>query len=1101
MRRRELEPDLLTRINGNGKTTTFGYDADGNVLQMVEDSTGLMRATSYTYAVAGQYPSVWPSTTKDFWRTKTEPSGAKPGSTVVTTRSWSGTGNLVLSELTSGFLSSSGSAVSRTTQTTHDSLGHPLSVDGPRPVADVTMYAYYPANDPVVSNRNLLQRVTGADGVKTKFEYHALGGVTRLTREITPGSNVDAITEYAYDFVGRRTTETVKATPATAEVDLVTTYVYDTAGRMTSTDVKEGLTSLTNTALAYESGTDRLLTRTRLDNRFNASSGERVTYAYDDRGNVTQETYGYFNGTVSTTEYSVSRVYDGLCRVKKQTFPRDAPTTDDATSRYVYDCAGNLIGIVDANHFQSDATPPNLTYVYDGLNRLTTVTRTASPSSDLTTYGYDLRDQLISVGDPNGASTTYVVDDFGALRQQLTPLAGGGVIDETDYVYDEANNLTSVTQVGIRSSTRTYDVANRLASVSGSPLATVTYTYDTVCLPDPVTSWTFGQGRLCRTSDGTITTDYGYDRRGLVTKERTTLGTKVYDVAYQYDAAGRRKLVTYPSGDTVMGSFDVNNRPLDLTHTPSGGMASKLVSKIAHQINDPIRSFQTAGGLQEARTFDTRLQRLTQRTFSLRTNPMTLLMGWQYGDGRLSETAYDKEGNLKAVNDVTPGISPPSDRVFGYDPDRYFLTSSTGPYGSGFASQALSWLYDKNGNRAIETRGGVTTTYTYENAEANPPFHSNGVIASLSPGGTVNHLNSGDLNTDEQGIQYTYDALGRLTQAQSVSGCSPVARNVLKRDAVGHRVIREVYPCNSAALTKTEYFVYGNDGNLNYREAYNGSGGLMEREAYVYLEGEPTAILRTFGSPTGNFFLHNDHLGRPLAMSGVAGSIVWKREFEPFGKSLGARVSTAFEPGLRFPGQWEYSDSSGVTGGVDILSKINALEDNWNRTYAVRWGRYAQPDPIGLLGGTNPFRYANDNPLSWIDPTGLAPCQKDPSLVGCAGQGSGCCVAKCIDDLRFSLCLRRESQPGLSLAGAVSGAGTFGVMGGLVAGAPGACIGAVAGGLAGYWGTYYGYEWVITTAGQATGFKGCMKNCGVECEKPCLSDQLFNQVVAERPSR
>jgi RHS repeat-associated protein len=200
-----------------------------------------------------------------------------------------------------------------------------------------------------------------------------------------------------------------------------------------------------------------------------------------------------------------------------------------------------------------------------------------------------------------------------------------------------------------------------------------------------------------------------------------------------------------------------------------------------------------------------------------------------------------------------------------------------------------------------------------------------------------------------------------------------VAKNVLKRDAVGHRVIREVYPCNSATLSKTEYFVYGNDGNLNYREAYNASGGLTEREAYVYVEGEPLAIVRTFGSPTGNFFLHNDHLGRPLAMTSAAGSIVWKREFEPFGKSLGARVSSVFEPGLRFPGQWEYSDSGSVTGGVDILSKINALEDNWNRTYAFRWGRYTQPDPFVPPSWQEPsvFQYASANPLRFTDPLGF----------------------------------------------------------------------------------------------------------------------------------
>lgn len=1006
---------VTVQVNGNGATTTFGYDGDGNLLQMIEDSAGLMRTTTFTYAVPGTdaLPSVWPtasppSAPRDFWKTKTEPSGAKPGSTVVTTRTWAGSGNLELSETVNGYLSSAGSAVPRTTKITYDALGRVLATDGPRPLptSDVTTHEYYPAGDPLI-NRYRLLRTNGPDGTKTKFEYHPLGGITKLTREITPGSNADVITEYTYDAVGRRSSETIKKTTGTSESDFITTYGYDVAGRLTSSETKEGTNpSLTKTVLTYEAGTDRLLTRANPDGRFPnlgfGESGERTVYAYDDRGNVTSEIYGYFNGGgtaagFQTTHYQVNRTYDGLCRVKKQIFPLDAPmpdpTADDAITRYVYDCAGNLTGIVDANHYVTDATLPNLSYSYDALNRLTSLTRTASPSNDLTSYAYDLRDQLTSVTDPNGASTTYVVDDFGGLRKQVTPLAGGGVADETTYGYDEANNLTSVTQTGIRASSRTYDAAGRLTSISGTvgPLTQVNYTYDTACLPDPVSSKVFGQGRLCKVAlaDLSIITEYAYDRRGLVVKEKTTLvaspGTKVYELTYQYDAAGRRKLVTYPSGDSVMANFDVNSRPLDFTYVPSVGTPSKLLGKIAHQVSGPIRSFQTSENLQEARTFDTRFRRLTQRTFSLATNPASLLMGWQYGDGRVTSTAYDKEGNLKTVNDVTPGISPPSNRAFGYDPDRYFLTSSTGPYGTSWAEQKICWEYDKNGNRVIEKRllptgvcstGAVTTAYTYENDGAG---HSNGVIASLTPpGGTVNHLSSGDLNTDEQGIQYTYDALGRLTQAQSVSGCTPVAKNVWKRDPAGHRVIREVHPCNSS-LSKTEYFVYGFDGSLHYREAYNASNVLTDREAYVYLEGEPVAILRTFGSPTGNFFLHNDHLGRPFAMSGPGPAgmeIKWKREFEPFGKSLGARVSLAFEPGFRFPGQWEYSDSGDLTGNTTVFDKINALEDNWNRTYAQRWGRYTQPDPIGLRGGINLFSYAEQNPLNRVDPRGLS-CSKD----------------------------------------------------------------------------------------------------------------------------
>jgi hypothetical protein len=41
------------------------------------------------------------------------------------------------------------------------------------------------------------------------------------------------------------------------------------------------------------------------------------------------------------------------------------------------------------------------------------------------------------------------------------------------------------------------------------------------------------------------------------------------------------------------------------------------------------------------------------------------------------------------------------------------------------------------------------------------------------------------------------------------------------------------------------------------------------------------------------------------------------------------------------------------------------------RDYSAAHGRYIQADPIGLLGGPNPFVYVNANPLGEIDPLGL----------------------------------------------------------------------------------------------------------------------------------
>lgn len=172
------------------------------------------------------------------------------------------------------------------------------------------------------------------------------------------------------------------------------------------------------------------------------------------------------------------------------------------------------------------------------------------------------------------------------------------------------------------------------------------------------------------------------------------------------------------------------------------------------------------------------------------------------------------------------------------------------------------------------------------------------------------------------------------------------------------------------------------------------------------------------------------------------------------------------------------------------------VEYNMFRWYRAAWGRYTQADPIGLIGGLNVFRYALNNPLSYVDRDGLTPCVADPSLSNC-GPGTDCCMAQCIDTLRVANCRLIDAQPVWSWMGALAGA-IAGAEIGTRWGPVGIGCGAAAGGVAGGLGIPVFDAPDISNAAAKRGifelFRSCARNCGMNCIQPddCEVATLFN---------
>ncbi|WP_445373683.1 RHS repeat domain-containing protein [Photorhabdus tasmaniensis] len=99
--------------------------------------------------------------------------------------------------------------------------------------------------------------------------------------------------------------------------------------------------------------------------------------------------------------------------------------------------------------------------------------------------------------------------------------------------------------------------------------------------------------------------------------------------------------------------------------------------------------------------------------------------------------------------------------------------------------------------------------------------------------------------------------------------------------------------------------------------------------------------------------------GEPLALFDPAGKRVWRQPRQSlYGLPLTEQgENPQLDPGLRFAGQ--------------IFDEESGLFYNRFRYYLPEGCCYLSTDPLGLLGGLNPYSYVH-NPANWIDPLGLA---------------------------------------------------------------------------------------------------------------------------------
>jgi RHS repeat-associated protein len=826
---------------------------------------------------------------------------------------------------------------------------------------------------------------------------------------VEPAPGGTKTTTFTYDVSGNLTQKSITAPKNDGSSNTITrtwNWTYTTLGRvLTATDPNGKVTTYT-----YFSDTDADLgKRGNVATITNAAGHVTQITAYDAHGRPLSTTDP--NGLVTTLTYDprsrltsrqigvelTAYVYDGVGQLTKVTLP------DSSYVQYTYDAAHRLTQLNDGlgnkivytldnmgNRLGESAYDPanNLartrSQVYNALNQLyqdlgaqsqTTayaydgnfnLTSTTDPLTHQTTNSYDALNRLLQVVDPGSGVTKYAYDGANNLTQVIDANTNA-----TTYTYDGLNNLITQVSPDTGTTTNTYDAAGNLFTKTDARSATATYTYDDLNRAtqvvysksgSPNETHTFthdvganAKGRLTQVTDPAATTAWTYSSQGRVASKSQTVGSVIRSVSYGYNSAGQLTTVTTPSGQQLGYSY-TNNRVSAITI--NGG---SLINGTATEPFGPLAYWLWGNGLKMYRDYDNDGR----------------LASWEFRDGTSvlrKDQSFDLASRMVGIADP---INATASQAYQYDVlDRLTVAQTGSP-----VAHTQQFTYDVVGNRQNVTIDSSSANLFYNNSNRLQAFI--GTISAAYLNGATS-------------LTYTYNNANRLVAIQS-SG-SPLASYAVS--ALGQRVSKTV-----GGLTTL--FIYDEQGHL--LGEYDGSGNLIQET--LWLEDLPVATLRPTGAP-GNptpintYYVHADHLGSPRAVTRPSDNVLmWQWDnLDPFGANAANESPSGqgtFKYGVRFPGQY-YDTETGTNY-------------NYFRDYDPAVGRYIESDPFGLMAGINTYAYVRADPVSAIDPYGLA--RRDPPFIdhtiGCGDQDhganipdwvfGGCCRAhdKCYDDCKY----------------------------------------------------------------------------------------------------
>jgi len=562
-----------------------------------------------------------------------------------------------------------------------------------------------------------------------------------LTQGDTPGQNQRPTINYTY-------TNSYYLHTVQGENGQTTTMTRDSNNRTTRVDYPDGgyETFAYDPAHFYQLSSHRTIT------------GGTETFAYDTRHRLQYYSDPYHSnpGNPSITCY-----YDGLDRVGRIADALNQSTNFDYNDRGQITVTTlpwiNGVRYTINNLYNPDGTLQRRTdelghptsYEYDNYRRLKSVTPPVRGSGDNGSYvtqfyyganpwdstnDYKLTDSNVTYVVPPSSSFRKIHTDYDDNRRKISVTVAPGTNDEAtvSYGYDNADNLTSVTNPRNRTSSSIYDERNRPSEIYDPYNNVTSFTYDTA-----------GRRKTITRPNGQVITNVSFDQMNRVLQQNVTQTPGPLAVTkYTYYPSGLLNTMTDPRNTTDSHTYvyDLMGRKLSVTY-PANLNGNHFVERFTYDTAGRPETFKNRAGKTQTFSYDA-LNRMAQSSWDDGGTTPTVTFG------------YDAASRLTSVNNANANIS----RAY-FDDD--LLRQETESI-TGGRSKTVAYTYDADGKRANVTYpdyAAFAYTYNWRNQ-----------LKTVGPWATYTYDETGytgDLTTrtlnNNTHSTYNYDPLDRVT--------------------------------------------------------------------------------------------------------------------------------------------------------------------------------------------------------------------------------------------------------------------------------------------------------------------------------------------------